>query len=197
MDLMQKLDLNAPNQPKNEVDEIMNMVQNQRLLHQESAGNVTPNTSSKTAMNKKTKTLFITFALVAVAAGVLTGFGANKLRKQKYVSDTTAVVATDATKIKNGDVFGVNDTSTFAQTAEGYLQKGGVDGEGSHTLLREGGASQTVALTSSVVDLDQFVGMNIKIWGETNSAQKSGWFMDVGRVEVVNTQGESPAQSLE
>jgi hypothetical protein len=83
-------------------------------------------------------------------------------------------------------VVGVEDTETFKDTAEGKLEKGGLNGEGSHHLVRPGGESQTVYLTSSIVDLDKFVGSKVKIWGETFAAQKAGWLMDVGRLEVLN-----------
>jgi len=33
--------------------------------------------------------------------------------------------------------------------------------------------------------LSKFVGKNIKVWGQTQSAQYAGWLMDVGRVEVL------------
>ena len=80
---------------------------------------------------------------------------------------------------------GSKDTSVFKDQAEGKIEKGGLDGEGSHKLLREGGESQTAYLTSSVVDLDQFVGKEVKIWGETFAGEKASWLMDVGRVEVL------------
>jgi hypothetical protein len=96
--------------------------------------------------------------------------------------------------VKNGEVFGLPDTETFKDSAEGYLEEGGLEGEGSHHLLRAGGASQTVYLTSSVTDLDKFKGMQVKIWGETFKAQHAGWLMDVGRVQVVATQGNKPAE---
>lgn len=61
---------------------------------------------------------------------------------------------------------------------------GGVDGEGTHHLVRPGGDSQNVYLTSSVVDLNQFVGKTVKVFGQTFATQTAGWFMDVGRVEL-------------
>ena len=82
-------------------------------------------------------------------------------------------------------VVGSKDLSTFKDKAEGVLEKGGINGEGTHKLIREGGPSQTVYLTSSVVDLDQFIGKKVRVWGETFAAQKAGWLMDVGRVEVL------------
>ena len=64
--------------------------------------------------------------------------------------------------------------------------------EGSHVLLRPGGASQTVHLTSSVTDLEKFVGMQVRVWGETFRGRSAGWLMDVGRVEVIKTVGTAP-----
>jgi hypothetical protein len=86
--------------------------------------------------------------------------------------------------LKEGDVVGVNDDATFKDEVKGVLDKGGFNGEGSHKLLRPGGASQTVYLTSSVVDLDEFVGHEVTVKGQTFSGQKVGWLMDVGRVKV-------------
>lgn len=88
-------------------------------------------------------------------------------------------------KIAKGTEVGSQDIKTFKDTSEGIIEKGGLDGEGTHRLLREGGPSQTAYLTSSVVDLDQFVGRKVKIWGQTYGGQKAGWFMDVGRVKVL------------
>ena len=95
-------------------------------------------------------------------------------------SSTTPTSTTEATKI-----VGNKDTKTFRDSAEGSIEIGGLDGEGTHKLLREGGDSQTVYLTSSVVDLDQFDGKKVKVWGETFAAAKAAWLMDVGRVELL------------
>ncbi len=67
----------------------------------------------------------------------------------------------------------------------GTLEKGGIDGEGTHKLIREGGESQTAYLTSSIIDLDPLVGKKVQVWGETFKGQKAGWLMDVGRVKVL------------
>lgn len=88
-------------------------------------------------------------------------------------------------KIVKGSEFGSSDTEKFKDTATGVLEAGGIDGEGTHKLTREGGPSQTVYLTSSVLDLDQFVGKKVQIWGETFQAQKAGWLMDVGRIKIL------------
>ncbi len=120
-------------------------------------------------------------ALLIIAAGVFTG---NRLAIKGPGSlleggQTPKIVKTDK-------VVGSTDTKTFRDSAEGVLEKGGLNGEGSHHLTRPGGESQTVYLTSSVIDLDQYTGKKVKVWGETFSAQKVGWLMDVGKIEVLN-----------
>lgn len=79
------------------------------------------------------------------------------------------------------------DVKTFRDFAEGKISKkpepknGGGYSEGTHLLIRDG--ANPVALTSSVVDLSQYEGKKVKIYGETQKAIKEGWLMDVGRVE--------------
>lgn len=85
-----------------------------------------------------------------------------------------------------GEVVGSDDLKTFKDTTEGLLKEGGIDGEGQFHLVRPGGDSQNVYLTSSIVDLSKFVGKKIKVWGQTYDAQKAGWLMDVGRIEVLD-----------
>jgi hypothetical protein len=156
------------------------------------------NRQDKNKMTKKQKKKFIIFAIVAIVAGTLTGYGSAQLKGKSNLNEgNVAQVASDTETIKAGDFFGVTDKDTFSDSAQGYLEKGGIDGEGSHRLLREGGESQTISLTSSVTDLDDFAGMEIKVWGETNKARVSGWFMDVGRVEVIEVEAESPIQTLD
>ncbi len=80
------------------------------------------------------------------------------------------------------------DTRTFRDFAEGKITKkpdpkpGEEYTEGTHLLMREG--ATPVALTSSVVDLSQYEGKNVKVFGETQKALTEGWLMDVGRVET-------------
>jgi hypothetical protein len=37
-----------------------------------------------------------------------------------------------------------------------------------------------------------FVGHKITVWGETFSAQKAGWLMDVGRVQIIELNAKPP-----
>ena len=80
------------------------------------------------------------------------------------------------------------DTRTFRDFAEGKITakpatKGVDSTEGTHLLIRDG--ATPVALTSSVVDLSSYENKKVKVFGETNKATGAGWFMDVGRVEVI------------
>lgn len=150
-----------------------------------------------TAMKKKSSLSTILLFTTAVVAGIATGFGSHKLTAKTNSdtsSDTPALSQVAGNSIKDGDIFGSNDAATFINDATGYLEKGGIDGEGTHRLLRIGGLSQTVYLTSSVTDLDKLVGMEVKVWGETFSGQKAGWLMDVGRVEVIDTEALPPTE---
>lgn len=128
--------------------------------------------------------------LLIMIAGVATGYLLSARRAK--VSQLKSTESISAEGLKVGDAFGSPDEETFRDEAQGVLAKGGIDGEGSHRLLRPGGESQNVYLTSSVLDLDQFENHKIKIWGETFSAQKAGWLMDVGRVEVLELNAEKP-----
>lgn len=150
---------------------------------------------TKKSMAKSSNVGLIIGALIAIAAGVGTGYGSFKLYAQSnnVLTEPIEKVATEGS-IKEGDVFGSNNTDNFKDDATGYLEAGGLDGEGTHRLLRPGGPAQTVYLTSSVTDLSKLEGMEVKVWGETFKGQKAGWLMDVGRVEVVKVQGEAPTE---
>jgi hypothetical protein len=128
-----------------------------------------------------TRNLFI-FIIGAVVMGGMVGFILSD-RKPSGNALTSGTI--DASKISKGTVVGSTDTKIFKDTATGALKEGGIEGEGQFHLVRPGGVSQNVYLTSSSVDLSKFLGKKIKVWGETEKAQYAGWLMDVGRVEVV------------
>ena len=119
--------------------------------------------------------LFI-FIAVAVILGVGVGFGASKLQQKPKPGTTSA---------KAEKVVGIADKKTFKDQAEGTLKEGGIDGEGNFHLVRPGGESQNVYLTSTTVDLTQYIGKKVRVWGETFAAEKAGWLMDVGLVEIL------------
>jgi len=122
--------------------------------------------------------------VLVVGLGVFSGYFLAKKGGSATVTSSggTGEVATE--KIKPGVEYGVK-TQNFKDTTIGVLQKNDNGSEGTHKLVREGGPTQTAYLTSSVLDLDQFVGKKVQVWGETYKAQKAGWLMDVGRLVIL------------
>lgn len=122
---------------------------------------------------------------IVVLCGVASGYGISRwYTVSRLLPMTTSQNSGSASSINVGSTFGSNDVATFKDTAEGTVQQGGIDGEGQYHLVRPGGDSQNVYMTSSVVDLSKFIGHKVKVWGQTQAAKKAGWLMDVGRVEV-------------
>lgn len=130
------------------------------------------------------KVLIIPVVILIIALGIGTGYFFAGRNQVETTSGGTGIISPSA--IVKGAEFGLKDESTFRDTAVGIIEAGGVDGEGTHKLLREGGPSQTVYLISSVLDLDQFVSKKVQVWGETNKAQKAAWLMDVGKVKILD-----------
>lgn len=123
--------------------------------------------------------------ILAVAGIILVGSGTGYwLANSKKVAGAN-VANTGTQMIKNEKEVGSTNTKTFRDMATGVLQKDGASGVGTHKLIRDGGPSQTLYMVSSIVDLDQFVGKKVEIWGETQKVAKVSWFMDVGRVKIV------------
>lgn len=126
--------------------------------------------------------------LIVIGLGIYGGAIFKKSQALKSTGGSGSLAGIQAeipdSGIKVGDIFGSADEKAFDTTATGVIDKGGLNGEGTHKLLRPGGLSQTVYLTSSVMDLDSLVGHQVTIWGETFKGQKTGWLMDVGRAKV-------------
>lgn len=115
--------------------------------------------------------------IILILLGVATGYALSRSQFAASVTPSGSVIST-------GKVTGSTDTKTFSDSAVGVIEKGGLDGEGTHKLIRDGGPSQTAYLISSVVDLDSYVGKKVKVWGQTIAAKKVSWLMDVGKVEL-------------
>lgn len=133
----------------------------------------------------------ILFFLVII--GIVAGFWFSRfmpLNKNSSQSGfinsgaNSASVAQNKEDIQVGKTFG-NTQKNFKDSAIGTVKSGGINGEGTHTLEREGGVSQNATLTSSALDLDLFIGRKVEIKGETNSSTKAGWFLDVGSIKVL------------
>ena len=128
-------------------------------------------------MNYKVLLVLAGVGIATVGAG--TGY---LLSKDNRVSGVTTV---NNQMVKSETEVGSKDTKTFRDMATGVLEKNGTNVTGTHKLIRDGGPSQTLYMVSSIVDLDQFVGKKVEVWGESQKMAKGIWFMDIGRVKIV------------
>lgn len=140
-----------------------------------------PFVSPHKGQNDKKMTRFVVGAVYVVL--IILGIGTGYLLSTNGKLIGGGGNASTAGNIDKGT--GSTDMKIFKDSAEGTLEKGGINGEGTHKLIREGGESQTAYLVSSSVDLDVYVGKKVKVWGETFAAKKAAWLMDVGKVEVL------------
>lgn len=149
-------------------------------------------------MEPKPKNLLLPLLIIGLVLGIGTGyFMAQKNLSVSVKPGSSAGLTqnpTSAGAVKVGDTFGTNDTTTFTDQTDGILQAGGIGGEGTHHLVRGANATQWVYLTSSVVDLDMFVGDQVTVWGQTNQGKKAGWLMDVGKLKVTELNA-APAET--
>ena len=122
----------------------------------------------------------IVTSVVIVVLGVVSGYF---LTKGKILGKATGngQVQIQVTK----DEAGINNPEALKDTATGTLVEGGISGDGTHHLEVPQGPSHYVYLTSSVIDLQSFVGKKVQVWGLTVSGKKAGWLMDVGKVKVL------------
>ncbi len=126
-------------------------------------------------LKKDAKVVLVVYVIL-----LLLGVGTGYLLSQKGSSPLTP----KGTPITTNKIIGVQDASTFKDCASGTIEKDGVEGEGTHKLVRDGGPSQTAYLISSIIDMDQYVGLKAKVCGQTLAAKKVSWLMDVGRIEL-------------
>jgi hypothetical protein len=121
--------------------------------------------------------------VIVVIAGIIAGYFLS--RGSLLGASKNANMATGKDMVNTANEIGSTDTGTFKDNATGVLEAGGIKGEGTHKLVRDGGPSQTVYLVSSVVDLDTYVGKKVQVWGQTLKAKYAGWLMDVGRLKIL------------
>ncbi|MCX7928222.1 MAG: hypothetical protein N2558_00865 [Patescibacteria group bacterium] len=126
--------------------------------------------------------LFLTFFIVLL--GVVTGWYASIWDNKKDFKDFNVNTLKESNIVNFENEAGIIDASKFSTSAQGLLVEGGINGEGTHHLQRPGGVSQNVYLTSTVIDLQTFVGKNVTVWGDTISGMNAGWLIDVGKIKV-------------
>ena len=119
--------------------------------------------------------------ILALVLGSASGYGIAKTKSPSKSNTSAQKTANGETEVSSG----IKDKNTFNTQAEGILKEGGLEGEGSFNLERPGGKTQTVYLTSSAVDLSEYVNKKVKVWGQTHKSEKAGWLMDVGYVELL------------
>ena len=122
---------------------------------------------------------YIAGAFLVVVAGVGTAW---LLSGKVLGGGGSKAVAPGATKTVNEA--GILDPNADYTNAVGTLVEEGIGDEGTHHLEREGGSSKNVYLTSSVIDLQSFVGKKVEVWGETLASKKAGWLMDIVKIKV-------------
>jgi hypothetical protein len=116
-------------------------------------------------------------ALLVVMAGIGSGWFLSRSSAKQDTSESASEVIEE----DNGATAGIpiqNGEEKFDE-AGGILESGGIDGEGTHHLVREGGPTKYVYLTSTTLDLESFVGKTVLVKGETMTAQSAPWLMDV------------------
>jgi len=120
----------------------------------------------------------VSCALLVVVAGV----GVGWLISKNFVNKSSVVTKSNLTG--NITEAGKLDSKVKYDTATGILQVGGISNEGSYHLVRDGGPSKNVYLTSSSVDLSKFVDKKVDIWGQTLASKKAGWLVDVAKIKL-------------
>lgn len=151
---------------------------------------ITPNTTLRSvpprlSFLKRANIIPIVLIALVVVAGIFTGIVLSSRGKNaaKAKAASKASINEDTLNPEQKQSF----TQTFRDSSDGVIQKNDTMdkyAQGTHRLVRPGGEDQTAFLTSSVLDLDQFIGKKVKVFGETFGSSQVGWLMDVGKVEV-------------
>lgn len=121
-------------------------------------------------------------SFLVVVLGVVTGWFLAGRGKNVATGSNTSQQTSSSKEVEEA---GLGDEKSYGSTTEGILKKGGIKGEGTHYIDRGLGENKYVYLTSSVIDLDNFVDKKVTVWGETISAKYASWMIDVGKIKVV------------
>lgn len=139
---------------------------------------------SQSPGSKIKKLLPIIIVVIVVSLGIVSGLLLSSKSKSSQSSGEGALSEENLSGEQKQSF-----NQTFRDQAEGVIERNDdLDkyAQGTHKLIRPGGEDQTAYLTSSVLDLDEFNGKKIKVFGETFGSSQVGWLMDVGKVEVIN-----------
>jgi len=143
---------------------------------------ITKPIESSSPGNKLSKIVPVIFIIVVVAIGIATGFVLSTMNKPTK----GGIVLSEDDEIS--PEIQENLSQTFSDEAQGVLEKNTeLDkyAQGPWILNRPGGEDQRAYLTSTVLDLDEFIGKEVIVYGETFGSSQVGWLLDVGKVEVI------------
>ena len=159
-----------------------NQSQEVQQSQQQSSSSITEPMEPKKTGKLPVKIVPFLLLIVLIGAGIFTGLMFSSLNKSK-ANQKNAISEEELTpEIKE------NLSQTFKDEAEGTVEKNDdfdKYAQGPWKLIRAGGESQTAYLTSSVMDLDEFIGKKVKVYGETFGSDQVSWLMEVGKVEVI------------
>ncbi|QQG43544.1 MAG: hypothetical protein HYW45_00805 [Candidatus Daviesbacteria bacterium] len=131
------------------------------------------------AKSSQTVKIMVAVLISTIALGGITGY---LMANKNPISNLSTGI--NGTPPKSAQ----QDSKTFRDFAEGVIKPKSTESdnysEGTHILQRDNNPTP-VALTSSVVDLSQYEGKKVRIYGETQKAVTEGWLMDVGKVEII------------
>lgn len=123
----------------------------------------------------------ITVSVLIVLVGSVVGFGLSRSKVVKASKEGSISPELIKTSIEAG----YKDTKLFESIVTGTVKKGGLFGDGTHTLVQDSNPKNPAALLSSVVDLDEYVDKHVQIWGRSQKGLKAAWLLEVGRVKIL------------
>lgn len=155
-----------------------------------------PNLAESRVPEVKPALLSLPVIIIIVVLAIASGFWISRFsfgstsKNSSTASNPSGEQAVSAENISSSDQLQVGklygDThKNFTDKAIGTIEKGSINGEGTHILNREGGKTQRASLTSATVDLDLFVGKKVEVQGQTNASTKTGWLLDVGSIKIL------------
>ena len=113
--------------------------------------------------------------------GSLTGFVLSRGKTAKATKEGS--ISPDLIKASNEA--GYKDTKLFESIVTGIVKKGGLFGDGTHSLIKDSNPKNPAALLSSVVDLDEYVDRHVQVWGRSQKGLKAAWLLEVGRIKIL------------
>lgn len=120
-------------------------------------------------------------AVMIVLMGSVVGYGLSRSKITKASKEGNISPG----QIKTSTEAGYQDTKLFESIVTGVIKKGGLQGDGTHSLIQDSNPKNPAALLSSVVDLDEYIDKHVQVWGRSQKGLKAAWLLEVGRVKIL------------